>query len=97
MLFTAKFIPKDITETEKEKIMISIRSLLQETLRNSDIMMQIGTNHFFLMLPEINEYNVSRVTERVMSAWKKNSYSSLVELTVETESMDHKRDKVREE
>ncbi len=45
----------------------------------------------------INEYNVGRVTERVMSAWKKNSYSSLVELTVETESMDHKRDKVREE
>ena len=96
MLFTAKFIPKDITETEKEKIMVSIRSLLQETLRNSDIMMQIGTNHFFLMLPEINEYNVGRVTERVLSAWKKNSYSSLAELTVEAESMEHKRDKMRD-
>ena len=88
MLFTAKFIPKDLSESEKEKIMISLRELLQESLRNSDIMMQIGDNHFFLMLPEISDYNVSRVTERVMRSWKNNEYSGLVELEVETESTD---------
>ena len=44
----------------------------------------------------INEYNVGRVTERVLSAWKKNSYSSLAELSVEAESMEHKRDKMRD-
>ncbi len=88
MLFTAKFIPKDLSESEKEKIMISLRELLQESLRNSDIMMQIGDNHFFLMLPEISDYNVARVTERVMHAWKNNEYSGLVELAVETESTD---------
>ncbi len=88
MLFTAKFIPKDLSESEKEKIMMSLRELLQESLRNSDIMMQIGDNHFFLMLPEISDYNVNRVTERVMHAWKNNEYSGLVELEVETESTD---------
>jgi len=88
MLFTAKFIPKDLSESEREKIMISLRELLQESLRNSDIMMQIGDNHFFLMLPEISDYNVGRVTERVMHAWKNNKYSGLVELEVETESTD---------
>ena len=88
MLFTAKFIPKDLSESEKEKIMLSLRELLQESLRNSDIMMQIGDNHFFLMLPEISDYNVNRVTERVMHAWKNNEYSGLVELNVETESTD---------
>ena len=88
MLFTAKFIPKDLSESEKEKIMLSLRELLQESLRNSDIMMQIGDNHFFLMLPEISDYNVNRVTERVMHAWKSNQYSGLVELAVETESTD---------
>ena len=62
MLFTAKFIPKDLSESEKEKIMLSLRELLQESLRNSDIMMQIGDNHFFLMLPEISDYNVNSVT-----------------------------------
>ncbi len=88
MLFTAKFIPKDLSESEKEKILLSLRELLQESLRNSDIMMQIGDNHFFLMLPEISDYNVNRVTERVMHAWKNNQYSGLVELSVETESTD---------
>ncbi|MBO4904933.1 MAG: response regulator [Lachnospiraceae bacterium] len=88
MLFTARFIPKDLSESEKEKIMISLRELLQESLRNSDIMMQIGENHFFLMLPEISDYNVNRVTERVMHSWKNNEYSGLVELEVETESTD---------
>ncbi|MCR5672812.1 MAG: response regulator [Lachnospiraceae bacterium] len=88
MLFTAKFIPKDLSESEKEKIMLSLRELLQESLRNSDIMMQIGDNHFFLMLPEISDYNVNRVTERVMHAWQNNEYSGLVKLQVETESTD---------
>lgn len=88
MLFTARFLPKDLSESEKEKIMVSLRELLQESLRNSDIMMQIGENHFFLMLPEISDYNVGRVTERVMHSWKNNEYSGLVELEVETESTD---------
>ena len=88
MLFTAKFIPKDLSQSEKQKIMISLRELLQESLRNSDIMMQIGDNHFFLMLPEISDYNVNRVTDRVMHAWKNNEFSGLVELSVETESTD---------
>ncbi len=88
MLFTAKFIPKDLSQSEKQKIMISLRELLQESLRNSDIMMQIGDNHFFLMLPEISDYNVGRVTERVMHSWKNNEFSGLVNLSVETESTD---------
>ncbi len=88
MLFTARFIPKDLSQSEKQKIMVSLRELLQESLRNSDIMMQIGDNHFFLMLPEISDYNVNRVTDRVMRAWKSNEFSGLVELSVETESTD---------
>ncbi|MBR6159325.1 MAG: response regulator, partial [Lachnospiraceae bacterium] len=88
MLFTAKFKPRDLSESEKEKIMVSLRELLQESLRNSDIMMQIGDNHFFLMLPEISDYNVTRVTDRVMYAWKNNEYSGLVDLEVETASTD---------
>ena len=88
MLFTARFKMKGLSESEKEKIMVSLRELLQESLRNSDIMMQIGDNHFFLMLPEISDYNVARVTDRVMHAWRNNEYSGLVDLEVETASTD---------
>ncbi|MCR5687489.1 MAG: response regulator [Lachnospiraceae bacterium] len=88
MLFSAKFTHTGLSVSEKEKIMVSLRELLQESLRNSDIMMQIGDSHFFLMLPEINDYNVSRVTDRVMNAWSENEYSRFVRLEVETESTD---------
>ncbi len=88
MLFTAKFRSKLLSESQKEKMMVSLRVLLQESLRNSDIMMQIGDNHFFLLLPEISDYNVNRVIERVRNAWKNNEYSSLVDLAIETGSTD---------
>ena len=88
MLFTAKFIPRDLSDTEKQKIMVSLRELLQESLRSSDIMMQLGYNHFFLLLPEISDYNIKRVIDRVMRSWRHNKYSGLVELDVETESTD---------
>ncbi len=90
MLFTAKFAHKSLSKAEKEEIMLVLRKLLQESLRNSDIMMQIGENHFFLMLPEINDYNVNRVTQRIIQAWKSNEYGKLAKLEVETESVNNR-------
>lgn len=87
VLFTAKFIRRDLPDAEKQTIMVSLRELLQESLRGSDIMMQLGYNHFFLMLPQISDNNISHVIDRIMRSWKYNKYSDQVELTVETESM----------
>ena len=39
------------------------------------------------MLPQINDYNISHVIDRIMQSWKYNKYSDQVELTVESESM----------
>ena len=87
VLFTAKFIRRDLPDAEKQTIMVSLRELLQESLRGSDVMMQLGYNHFFLMLPQISDYNISHVIDRIMGSWKYNKYSDQVELTVESESM----------
>ena len=87
VLFTAKFIRRDLPDAEKQTIMVSLRELLQESLRGSDIMMQLGYNHFFLMLPQISDNNISHVIDRIMRSWKYNKYSDQVELTVESESM----------
>ena len=51
-------------------------------------MMQIGENHFFLLLPEINEYNVERVINRINIAWENDEYHGLANLSVEAESID---------
>ena len=87
VLFTAKFIRRNLPDAEKQTIMVSLRELLQESLRGSDIMMQLGYNHFFLMLPQISDNNISHVIDRIMRSWKYNKYSDQVELTVESESM----------
>ena len=73
MLFTAH-ITKPLNLAEKTEVLERVRSLLQDSLRNSDIMMQIGENHFFLLLPEINEYNVERVINRINIAWENDEY-----------------------
>lgn len=88
LLFTAQVPPSKYTAAERMEMMEHVRVLLQDSLRNSDIMMQIGENHFFLLLPEINEYNVERVIERINKTWQLDSYSSKVKLTVESESIN---------
>ncbi len=87
MLFTAH-ITKPLNLAEKTEVLERVRSLLQDSLRNSDIMMQIGENHFFLLLPEINEYNVERVINRINIAWENDEYHGLANLSVEAESID---------
>lgn len=87
LLFTAH-ITKQLSLAEKTEVLERVRSLLQDSLRNSDIMMQIGENHFFLLLPEINEYNVERVINRINIAWENDEYHGLANLSVEAESID---------
>ena len=88
LLFTGHVPPGKYTPAERLDMMDHVRALLQDSLRNSDIMMQIGENHFFLLLPEINEYNVERVIERIHRSWQDDPFSKEVSLTVESESIN---------
>lgn len=88
LLFTGHILVDNLAQAERTEILEHVRELLQDSLRNSDIMMQIGENHFFLLLPEINQYNVERVIERINKAWSRDEYCSMVELTVESESIN---------
>ena len=72
----------------REMITDRVRELLQFSLRNSDIMMQIGASHFFLLLPEINEYNAVRVTDRIEKAWQKEGFSDRAHLKVDMDSIN---------
>ena len=81
-------IADDADEQEKTVITDRVRELLQFSLRNSDIMMQIGSNHFFLLLPEINEYNAKRVVDRIEKSWQKEEFSHRAELKVDMDSVN---------
>lgn len=88
VMFTARFIREGISDPEQQEIMAGLRELLQESFRNSDMMMQLGRNHFFLMLPKINEQDLAGVVARVVESWKKSGYSERAELLAEAESLE---------
>lgn len=88
LLFTVRFFNTQLPAAERMEIIEHFRELLQNSLRNSDVMMQIGENHFFLLLPEITEYNVDRVIDRIRKSWSAGDYGRLVELMVESGSVD---------
>lgn len=101
LLYNVTFDKADITDSVKEDIIDRVRELLQNSLRNSDIMMQVGLNHFFLLLPEISEYNALRVSERISTAWSTDDYNTMASLKVEMDSVnddlhDNPHDKDRE-
>ena len=78
---------EDLLPTDRSEIMEAARKLLQESLRSSDILMQIGENHFFLLLPEINQYHVQRVIERIDRAWGQDPVCAGASLSVEADSI----------
>ncbi len=87
LLYSVEF--EDGTDDKaREMITDRVRELLQFSLRNSDIMMQIGASHFFLLLPEINEYNAVRVTDRIEKAWQKEGFSDRAHLKVDMDSIN---------
>ena len=88
LLITANISPGDHSDPESEDMIDHLRELLRSSLRNSDIMMQIGKSSFFLMLPEISEYNAERVVERIHKDWELDQYGDRVELTVEMDCIN---------
>lgn len=84
MLITAHFSGNTHTTGEQALIIDTLREQLQNSLRNSDIMMQIGMNQFFLLLPEIHEGDIEAVRKRIAKAWEATEYAKEVTLDYET-------------
>ncbi|MBO4395187.1 MAG: response regulator, partial [Eubacterium sp.] len=45
--------------------------------------MQTGDGQFFLLLPEIDEFNIDTVISRVNNAWQETKYSGVIEISSE--------------
>ncbi len=90
VLFTVKTTAA-ISEIENTEIMMQFRKLMQNSLRNSDVMMECGDNQLFLLLPEIQEYDVDRVLTRLIKKWKETPYAEITEVTYEAGQVQLKR------
>ena len=64
---------------------------IQNNIRKSDIMMQ-DKNHYYVLLPELNDDNVHTVTDRVIAAWENNEYHDKVKIEYVKECLDYSKD-----
>ena len=83
VLFTLSFIKKGIPANLRERIVEGLRDVIKISLRNSDIMVQVGTEQFFLLLPELNPEHVDKVIGRMVEAWDRNEFREYTELKYE--------------
>ncbi len=87
LLYTVVFDTKENTDEEKAAVKSAAKDILQESLRNSDILMQVGENHFFLLLMEIDDENVVKVVDRIERAWESSPFNIVASLIHEQEKV----------
>ena len=82
VLFTIK--TNDKSHLDSRAILIQFRQLVQHSLRNSDVMMEVGDDRLFLLLPEAHDYDINRVVSRLLKQWEKTELGNLAIISYET-------------
>lgn len=85
----------NIGEEHLRQVVRDFGKIINVTLRKSDIMMQSGTNQFFILLPEITEPYVNKVANRIESRWRNVGLDSVLDISIESEAMIAVNDKER--
>ena len=84
VLFTLSIVPEVTDEMEQREIMNHFREKVQHSLRNSDVMMDVGENKLFLLLPEAHDYDIDRVIARLLGAWERSPHARLTRISYES-------------
>ncbi len=64
-------------------IVEQFRQMVQESLRNSDVMVEVSQTQIFLLLPETHDNGIDVVTERLMQKWRGSPYCDKAVITWE--------------
>ena len=97
VLFTVR-IRNNVEEIRKAEIMIQFRKLVQNSLRNSDVMMDCGEYQLFLLLPEVQDQDIEQIMARLLRLWEKTEYAKLTHVSYEAamvNSQDHAQTNIR--
>jgi putative nucleotidyltransferase with HDIG domain len=87
ILFTIQFKEEDSLPGKKDEIVDRFRGVLQDSLRNSDVMVQVSRNQILIVLQEVNAATIDSVLERMLHRWKRLPEASLTDLDWETQSV----------
>ncbi len=84
VLFTVHMAPEIVAKEAHDDIMLQFRHLMQESLRNSDLMVEVSENQIFLLLPQTHEFGIDVVINRLRNRWEQMEYHEKAEITWET-------------
>ena len=83
-LFTIRMKEENCTPEERAEVMAEFRKLMQNSLRNSDIMVEISDRQLFMLLPETKDYNIGLVIGRLLDRWNQTAFSEKASILYET-------------
>ena len=83
VLFTVTPRERMIDSEQHIKITAEFRRLIQKSLRNSDVMVEVSNTQIFLLLPETHEMGVRVVIDRLINNWNLSSYHDRATITWE--------------
>ena len=84
VLFTVNMTSEALAKEERANIMDRFRCMMQESLRNSDLMVEVSENQVFLLLPQTQESGIDVVIKRLSTKWRQSAYSEKAAITWET-------------
>ncbi len=73
----------ELDDFHYEEIIATFKTLIKISLRNSDVMMECGSNQVFLLLPEVTDQNIDRVMTRVMEKCNNSRLAPQVRILTE--------------
>ena len=84
VLFTITPLREDVSKEECGRMMNTFREGMQQLLRSSDMMFEIGESQLFVLLPEVHDYDIDRVISRLLEPWHRSDDSGKAVVTYET-------------
>ena len=74
VLFTVTPCDRMIDSEQHIMITTEFRRLIQKSLRNSDVMVEVSNTQIFLLLPETHEMGIKVVIDRLINNWNLSQY-----------------------
>ena len=95
VLFTLETKSGDLEE--KKRMLNQFRQLTQHSLRSSDVMMEIGDDRLFLLLPEAHDYDIAGVISRLLKQWERCDNTARTVISYEAGPVHLNRDEHAEQ
>ena len=88
VLFTVT-VDEQITDPQEQaEILQYFRNLIQDSLRSSDLMVEVSPNQIFLLLPQSQENGIEAAIRRLLGRWEDSEYHDKAAVSWETGKVD---------